>query len=139
VIHSDSACFLVYLKVDYKPFKTLGIKYYSKLCISHLFSSNVKRDHSISFGVANAAAVIVSGGMAGLAYQSTTYPLDRGRRLAKRLADRKRQTWTFDKRRSFVRAVYRGMGPQLVRVMPPAAIGLLVFEIASNSFWDNDD
>jgi hypothetical protein len=62
-----------------------------------------------------------------------------GRRLRKRMEGRVIQPWTFKERRRFVSAAYRGMGPQLVRVMPPAAIGLLVFEIASNSFWDNDD
>jgi hypothetical protein len=116
-----------------------GVKHYSKLGISLLFSSNAKREHSLSFGIANAGAVIVAGGTAGLAYQSTTYPLDRCRRLKRRLEGRVRQPWSHTKRMRLVSAAYRGMGPQLVRVMPPAAIGLLVFEIASNSFWDNDD
>ncbi|KAJ3188304.1 hypothetical protein HDU85_005455 [Gaertneriomyces sp. JEL0708] len=38
-----------------------------------------------------------------------------------------------------IRPFYAGIGPQLVRVMPPSAIGLFVYEIASQQYWDNDE
>jgi hypothetical protein len=54
-----------------------AIKTYSKDAISILFCNDTKTEHKLSFGVANIGAVIFAGGVAGVAYQSTTYPLDR--------------------------------------------------------------
>ena len=33
---------------------------------------------------------------------------------------------------------YRGIAPQLIRVMPPSAVGLFAYEVASSQLWDDD-
>ncbi|KAI9103688.1 mitochondrial carrier domain-containing protein [Phlyctochytrium arcticum] len=42
-------------------------------------------------------------------------------------------------RQKGVRPFYAGITPSLIRVMPPSAIGLFAYEVASSQFWDNDE
>lgn len=139
-------------------------------------SEDPKR-RSLGLVTANAAAVIVAGGVAGAAYQSLIYPLDNIPAViaATRVSEatknplaaeaaavmaapiyedgfhnanpagapsQQRFTWTEVwqvVRQRGLRPFYAGITPQLVRVMPPSAIGLFAYEIASSQFWDNDE
>ncbi|KAI8822093.1 mitochondrial carrier domain-containing protein [Fimicolochytrium jonesii] len=42
-------------------------------------------------------------------------------------------------RQKGIRPFYAGIAPQLLRVMPPSALGLFAYEVASSQFWDNDE
>ncbi|TPX61197.1 hypothetical protein PhCBS80983_g01235 [Powellomyces hirtus] len=48
------------------------------------------------------------------------------------------EVWSVVKQRG-IRPFYAGILPQLVRVMPPSALGLFAYEVASSQFWDNDE
>ncbi|KAJ3045702.1 hypothetical protein HDV00_007828 [Rhizophlyctis rosea] len=41
-------------------------------------------------------------------------------------------------RQSGLRPFYKGITPQLIRVMPPSAVGLFAYEVASSQLWDDD-
>ncbi|TPX59957.1 hypothetical protein SpCBS45565_g07608 [Spizellomyces sp. 'palustris'] len=58
--------------------------------------------------------------------------------LAARQRFQWREVWDVLRTRG-VKPFYAGIGPQLVRVMPPSAIGLFAYEVASSQFWDNDE
>ncbi|KAJ3192441.1 hypothetical protein HK101_006570, partial [Irineochytrium annulatum] len=129
---------------------------------------NLKQRPTLTLTLGSVAAVIAAGTAAGMGYQSVSYPLDRipaalaenGYALATRpvvpeegmeagggatraAAPREPKV---DWRSVFklVRAkgltpFYRGIGTQLVRVTPPSAIGLLIFEVANSQLWEDED
>ncbi|KAI8916373.1 mitochondrial carrier domain-containing protein [Gorgonomyces haynaldii] len=85
----------------------------------------------------NAGIVVGSGALAGACYQAVNVPLNR----ISRHLEAKGEAITLWRS---VRAVYNnglrpfyvGMSSQLVRVMPPSALALFVYEVASNGLTD---
>lgn len=107
-------------------------------------SGDVKGSPAVA--AVNASSVILAGGIAGVAYQGVVWPMDRSRRILHRLARANRghrlaRTNTAVSAKGaarVVRAFYGGIAPQLLRVFPPAAIGLFVFELANHSVLAED-
>ncbi|KAJ3016646.1 hypothetical protein HKX48_003923 [Thoreauomyces humboldtii] len=132
---------------------------------------------SVGLVIANATAVILSGGIAGMGYQAVIYPIDnipsvlasssasdisRNPQMVKVAAQAAapiyedgfhnantggtvngarfqwKEVWEVARQKG-VRPFYSGIMPQLVRVMPPSALGLFAYEVASSQFWDNDE
>ncbi|KAJ3280610.1 hypothetical protein HK104_000540 [Borealophlyctis nickersoniae] len=49
-----------------------------------------------------------------------------------------KEVWSIVRKQG-VKPFYKGIAPQLVRVMPPSAVGLFAYEVASSQFWDIDE
>ncbi|KAJ3397576.1 hypothetical protein HDU92_006371 [Lobulomyces angularis] len=111
-----------------------------------------KEKRPFSATLANSAAVLTAGAMAGCAYQMTVFPLEKVRKVMdfgeqwkmKENLNRKggirfklNLLSTVLKRRG-IKTFYRGIGPKLITAMPPSALGLLAYEVCSSQFWDND-
>ncbi|KAJ3184208.1 hypothetical protein HDU87_005054 [Geranomyces variabilis] len=92
--------------------------------------TKITKDPALAKAVADAAAPIYEDGFHAAAGASGPAPPHR--RFAWR------EVWAV-LRSEGPAPFYRGIAPQLVRVMPPAALGLLAFEIFSSQFWDNDE
>jgi hypothetical protein len=135
---SDEYAVLEQIRNRFKTWKRIEEMYQGSL-----------EEKQVSFTIANAAAVITSGAIAGMAYQLVTYPLDRVKpfllhefrergegHLWRRVNGRLRGTRRVLKKHG-VSSFFRGIRGQLIRTMPPSALGLLVYELASNHFWDN--
>ncbi|KAJ3157295.1 hypothetical protein HDU89_002708 [Geranomyces variabilis] len=95
-----------------------------------LAARTITKDPALAKAVADAAAPIYEDGFHAAAGASG--PVPPHRRFAWR------EVWAVLKSEGPA-PFYRGIAPQLVRVMPPAALGLLAFEIFSSQFWDNDE
>ncbi|KAJ3086446.1 hypothetical protein HDU96_004915 [Phlyctochytrium bullatum] len=108
---------------------------------------------TLSLTLGNVAAVVTAGSLAGMSYQLVAYPIDRlpqaiesagageaPTSLPQQLLYKPdwRATWSL-LRTQGVAPLYRGIGAQLVRVAPPSAAGLLIFEIANQQFWDQEE
>ncbi|KAJ3150458.1 hypothetical protein HDU86_006631 [Geranomyces michiganensis] len=96
---------------------------------SVLAARTITKDPALAKAVADATAPIYEDGFHATAPTGVDGPQ---RRFAWR------EVWAVLKSEGPA-PFYRGIAPQLVRVMPPAALGLLAFEICSSQFWDNDE
>ncbi|KAJ3081955.1 hypothetical protein HDU99_004092 [Rhizoclosmatium hyalinum] len=79
-----------------------------------------------------ALAVVGAGGLAGMGFQAVSYPIERvnAERLGREGHVKESWVHTFNRMGGF-RQVYKGIGGQLVRVVPASAVGLFVFEIVN--------
>ncbi|KAI8852403.1 mitochondrial carrier domain-containing protein [Chytridium lagenaria] len=98
---------------------------------------------TLSVTLGTVAAVIGAGSLAGAGYQVVAYPFDRLPKVRPKADEMEvkvdwGKAWKLVKRKG-VAPFYRGIGTQLVRVAPPSAVGLLIFELANSQLWDEDD
>ncbi|KAI9341535.1 mitochondrial carrier domain-containing protein [Zopfochytrium polystomum] len=102
--------------------------------------------------IGQVTAVIIAGALAGAGYQLVIYPFDRLPHLVpadatdglappgsvKGKVDWPK-TYEMATSRAGLRILYQGLGSQLVRIAPPSAIGLLIYEIANSQLWEDED
>ncbi|KAJ1567087.1 hypothetical protein HK405_007225, partial [Cladochytrium tenue] len=105
-----------------------------------------KRRRPLAVSVGQVSAVVLAGASAGAGYQLVAYPLDRLPHMVPEAfgSTRGRVDWRAAWRAVVaapggLRSLYAGIGAQLVRVAPPSAIGLLIFEVANSQLWDEDE
>ena len=122
---------------------------------THTENWNASQRKPITMTLGRVGAVIVAGSLAGMGYQLISYPFDRivvvssqgGGGVDNRLHTFSSESTWRDFQALFQRhglykgvtTLYRGIGNQLMRVAPPSAIGLLIFEIANSQLWDDED
>ncbi|KAJ3220151.1 hypothetical protein HDU67_005475 [Dinochytrium kinnereticum] len=120
--------------------------------------SDPKSRPSLSITLGSVTAVVGAGSLAGMGYQLVAYPFDRVHQVMTELSPTGfvtpppssssssaepskpdwRAVWNVVRTRG-VAPFYRGIGAQLVRVAPPSAVGLLIFEIANSHLWEEED
>ncbi|KAJ3259588.1 hypothetical protein HK103_002142 [Boothiomyces macroporosus] len=115
-----------------------SLSYYGKIFNSKLwkFDRNSHNSRPTTLACADGLIVIGSGAFAGAAYQSVVYPLDKLKKEVQNVKKLTNQTSNLRIASSIVQhngvgSFFRGIAPQLVRVMPPSALGLFVYELTS--------
>ncbi|KAI9207665.1 mitochondrial carrier domain-containing protein, partial [Polychytrium aggregatum] len=138
-----------------------GVRHVGKSLVAEFFNSHeeLQRRRSLTFTLLNALAVITAGAAAGMAYQVVIFPVENIRAMignaaaeaavsngdcgntAKMRAERHMSLRDVVRllRNEGFKPFYSGILPHLIRVMPPSALGLLAYEIASSQFFDNED
>ncbi|KAJ3104637.1 hypothetical protein HDU97_009028 [Phlyctochytrium planicorne] len=119
-------------------------------------SEEPKSRPSLSLTLGNVAAVVSAGSLAGMSYQLVAYPFERisqiiepptpppttiqnGREIPS-YGGAPKPDWSAiwrTVRANGLSPFYKGIGAQLVRVAPPSAVGLLIFEIANSHLWED--
>jgi hypothetical protein len=95
------------------------------------------KERPASLAFAQGLSTVVSGGMAGMAYQSFVYPLDTFHFQVKQLQKHYTQTNQFilayrNLKKESIRSLFQGMGSTLLKAVPASAIGLFAYEVTSD-------
>ncbi len=119
----------------FESMQRFGKRWTSKHWNYPITDAKIRPDRTRSLAIADGVVVILSGAVGGACYQTVTYPLLKLQSEAERLHLRYPKPpfelgLALIKRRGLFH-YYRGVQSQLIRAMPPSAIGLFVYEISS--------
>jgi hypothetical protein len=116
------------------------MQYFGKTYTSKVwkFESNSPHDHPNrpkELALADGCVVIFSGALAGASFQLISYPLEtlktKSRKLRKIFPEKSiPQVNRMVIKQVGIAGLFKGVSSQLIRVMPPSALGLFVYEIS---------
>ncbi|KAI8896705.1 mitochondrial carrier domain-containing protein [Globomyces pollinis-pini] len=116
-------------------FNTLSVS--GKAMTSRLWARKHGQHRTRSLAAADGVVVIGSGALAGVAYQSIVYPLENLKTQVRQVQHTSNKSHSkFQIARTLIykngfKSIFQGITPQLLRAMPPSAMGLFVYEMAS--------
>lgn len=98
-------------------------------------------ERSIVYTISNTATLLTAGALAGLSFQLTSYPIEQLRSIH---SQKSTQPLNLVSIRNILKSagckrMFHGIHGQLLRTMPPSAVGLFIYEVASRHFWDQEN